>query len=236
MALLREGMARHGAAVFAHHQTNGKGQRSRTWQSGKNENIALSTIIEPGQINIYQPFHLSMVAALAVIELLSELTYGDVSIKWPNDIYWRDRKAAGILIENNWRGQEWTAAVIGIGININQVAFGELQHSAVSLKQISGQAQDPIKLARKLCDIIDARLSSAFESTVEEYHQCLYKINEQVLFQQHDQIFRATVKTVDADGTLVVEREVHKGDEPRPHSQLLRFAVGEIEWLKENQS
>ena len=98
MGLVREGMAQHGTAVFAHEQTRGKGQRNKQWLSGNRDNIALSLILNPGRILNTEVFILSMAAANAAFQLINRYIPEELSIKWPNDIYWRDRKAAGILI------------------------------------------------------------------------------------------------------------------------------------------
>lgn len=66
----------------------------------------------------------------------------ETKIKKPNDIYWRDRKAGGILIENMVRGTHWTWTVIGIGLNINQTHFSNEAGNPVSLKQITGKDWD----------------------------------------------------------------------------------------------
>ena len=64
---------------------------------------------------------------------------GKTKIKKPNDIYWGDRKAGGILIENVLRGQAWTWSVVGIGINIHQMEFSHEAGQPISLKQITGE-------------------------------------------------------------------------------------------------
>ena len=134
MGLVRAAMAQHGTAVFSHEQTKGKGQRNKNWLSSKNQNIAISVIVKPGKLSSSELFVLSMMTAVGVHEFLCRYAGDEVKIKWPNDIYWRDRKAAGILIENIWQAGHWEFAVIGIGINVNQSDFGKLGKKAVSLK------------------------------------------------------------------------------------------------------
>src|SRR5690242_6119133 len=115
MGLVRAGMAQHGTVVFTHDQTKGKGQRDKLWVSQKGRNVAMSVVIEP---NLPAPelFLLSMMTAVGVCDLFRSYVHEGIKIKWPNDIYWCDRKAAGILIENLWQGSEWKSAVVGIGI------------------------------------------------------------------------------------------------------------------------
>ncbi|MFL5808594.1 MAG: biotin--[acetyl-CoA-carboxylase] ligase, partial [Flavisolibacter sp.] len=177
MGLVREAMAQHGTAVFAHEQTSGKGQRSRQWSSQKNQNIALSVVIEPATLNCGHLFLLSMTIANCVHDFLSRYVKNDLTIKWPNDIYWCDRKAAGILIENLWQGQEWKFAIIGIGININQTEFGDLASKAVSLKQVTGKDHDPFGLSMELAQLLEESfqlLLSEPQRLIAEYRDNLY--------------------------------------------------------------
>ena len=123
MGLARAGMAQHGMVVFTHEQTKGKGQRAKEWLSQTGQNIAMSIIIEPSKLKVSGIFLLSMMTAVALQEFFGNFVADETKIKWPNDIFWRDRKAAGILIENLWQGSEWKFTVIGIGINVNQTDF-----------------------------------------------------------------------------------------------------------------
>src|SRR6202012_5219150 len=101
MGLATAGMAPHGTLVFAHDQWAGKGQRGRSWNSNPGANIVLSAVLEPVVLPLQQAFGLSVAVALACRDFFSSYAGSDVTtIKWPNDLYWNDRKAGGILIEN----------------------------------------------------------------------------------------------------------------------------------------
>jgi len=223
MGLVREAMAQHGTAVFTHEQTEGKGQRNRQWTSEKNQNIALSLVIEPGTLNCSHLFLLSMTIASVLHQFLSRYVKNDLKIKWPNDIYWRDRKAAGILIENVWQGNEWRYAVVGIGININQTDFGDLAMKAISLKQITDEKYDPLAMAKELCietgEYLN-KLRTQPEAIVSEYREKLYKLNEPVKLKKANRSFEAIIKDVDVDGRLVVDHGIEE-----------KFDLGEVEWI-----
>lgn len=223
MGMVHAGMAQHGTIVFAHEQTNGRGQRNKNWHSKKNNNIALSIILEPKDLTISQLFLLSMAVAIGTKNLFNSYADGDTKIKWPNDIYWRDRKAAGILIENVLQGNQWKYAIAGIGLNVNQTDFEELQMKAVSLKQITGEDHDPVRLAKELCVDLDEqfnKLNFHRDEISEEYKTSLYKLNETVRFKKENRIFNAVVKNVTVTGQLVVQHAVEE-----------IFEVGEVEWL-----
>ncbi|HMX79677.1 MAG TPA: biotin--[acetyl-CoA-carboxylase] ligase, partial [Ferruginibacter sp.] len=138
MAQVHAGLANHGLAWFAQEQTAGKGQRGKRWQTGKGKNIAMSLVLEPERFGRVKPFLLSASIALACHAFFEKYAGPPTRIKWPNDLYWGDRKAGGILIENVYHGKNWKWAVAGTGININEDRFDPELINPVSLYQITG--------------------------------------------------------------------------------------------------
>ena len=221
--LIHAGMARHGISVFAHEQNKGKGQRNKQWITQKSANIILSVIMEPNGLAISQGFLFSMAMALGVYQFFKNYAGDNCAIKWPNDIMWGDRKAGGILIENNIRGHLWKFAVVGVGLNINQTDFESLNNRAVSLKQITGQDYDLLFMAKNLGDALLTSLNDLVKDEAEvvtQYHQHLYKKDEAVTFKKGSRLFSATVIGVTNEGQLKVKNE-----------QEELFAVGEVEWV-----
>jgi BirA family biotin operon repressor/biotin-[acetyl-CoA-carboxylase] ligase len=164
-----------------------------------------------------------MLAAGAVLKFFNNYIGDEARVKWPNDIYWRDRKAAGILIENVWQGNEWKFAVIGIGINVNQTGFGELGTKAVSIKQITGKEFMPVELARELCTGFQRSLEQFLTNPgimVNHYKSNLYKLGETVRLKKENRIFDASIKDVNVEGQLVVQTAIEE-----------KYDVGEVEWL-----
>ncbi len=100
MAMVRNGLAKHGDGYFAMAQLQGKGQRGKTWVTEPGTNIICTLVMQPLAVLLHQQFAFSTAVSLAVRDFFDAYTGGDTTIKWPNDIYWRDRKAGGILIEN----------------------------------------------------------------------------------------------------------------------------------------
>jgi BirA family transcriptional regulator, biotin operon repressor / biotin---[acetyl-CoA-carboxylase] ligase len=258
----RQGSVKHGMAFFAHEQTAGKGQRGKEWITEKGANIILSILIQPAGFTINDQFKLSACIAGAVHQFFSKYAGDDTistesiekralprtikanaknsakdfktTIKWPNDIYWQDRKAAGILIENVIgpgtadhnpnSSSNWQWAVAGIGININQTVFAPQLHNPVSLKQITGKIFDPVQLAKELCIIINERynelLKNGFENIFNYYLQHLYKKDEKVKFKKDTRVFEALVKDVTKTGRLIVQHSIEE-----------EFDFGELEWV-----
>lgn len=222
MAKLHEGMAKHGMAWFAREQTGGRGQRGNSWQSRPNENIALSMVTMLPRLAVHSQFELSVCVALGVNDFLSLLQLPDIFIKWPNDIFINDRKAGGILIENQIQGSHISASIIGIGLNINQTLFDSSLAKAISLKQITGKNYDIIQLARDLHVSVLKRVNQVKQnkkSSLAEYNRALYKKDEKVKFKKGNIAFEAVVKSISADGRLILQHGDH--EEAYPFGELI---------------
>ena len=123
--------------VTAEYQTAGKGQGSHTWESERGANLLFSILIHPVGIKPARQFLLSEVWALSLRDSLGEYVDGIV-IKWPNDIYWFDKKISGTLIETHLSGGMVREVVIGTGVNVNQTVFLSDAPNPVSLRQACG--------------------------------------------------------------------------------------------------
>ncbi len=231
---LHEGLAHHGTAYFAHEQVTGKGQRGKSWTSEKEASLILSMVLNPQPLKLRQQFQLSACIAISVCEFFRKYAGEATRIKWPNDLYWHDRKAGGILIENiigrrgqagnNQQATNWLWAVAGVGININQTIFPEELKNPVSLKQITGKHFNPVELAKDLCFFINKNfkhlIASGFKNIYASYISHLYKINETVKLKKGNRIFEAMVKSISQEGELIVQHAVEE-----------EFGFDEIEWL-----
>ncbi|MFT3949634.1 MAG: biotin--[acetyl-CoA-carboxylase] ligase [Agriterribacter sp.] len=215
-------LAKHGDAWLALQQTQGKGQRSKHWITEPGQNITMSFVIEPGFLRPDNSFHLVAAVALGIYDFFKHYAGEETRIKWPNDIYWRDRKTVGILIENVIRDKKWLYAVIGVGININQTDFGAFK--ATSLSCITGKKYDVSLLAKELCGFLDKRyevLESSAEAILLDYQKALYKLNEKVIFKKENITFEAEVLGITNDGSLIVNAGKKK---------VLTW--GSVEWVK----
>ena len=225
----RQGLALHGVAIFAHEQVAGKGQRGKVWATERGSNIVLSIIINPQPLQLVQQFHLNACLAVAVHDFFSNYAGEETKIKWPNDLYWQDRKAGGILIESIVRSQEskpgsWEWAIAGIGININQTSFSGDLFNPVSLKQITGKDFNPVELAKELCAVIELRYAElnedGFENIYNTYLNYLYKINDRVKLKKGNIVFEALIKGVTPTGKLITQHSVEE-----------EFDFGKVEWV-----
>lgn len=149
----------HGTAIAARRQTAGRGQRGNSWESEPGCNLTFSLLIRPSVIDAAAQFELSMIVALGVCDALAAASGEEFEVKWPNDIYHRDRKICGILIENSLDGRRIGRSIAGIGINVNQEKFFSDAPNPVSLLNITG-SQTPLQpLLADVCERILTRLS-----------------------------------------------------------------------------
>ncbi len=240
MANVHAGLAKQGDAYFALQQTGGKGQRGKNWHTGNGKNIALSIIAEPAGLTVAEQFKLSASVALACFDFFSTYAGDETSIKWPNDIYWRDRKAGGVLIENiigpailqksnaeklnEVTGNQWKYAVLGIGININETVFDTSLKNVVSLKQITGKKFDVIALAKELHKKVLKRIGEIntlpFEKILQQYNAHLFKINSIARLKKGKVIFDTMIKGVTEKGQLYTVDTIDNF-----------FDFGEVEWV-----
>lgn len=223
MGLVQSGEAGHGSAFFALEQTAGKGQRGRSWTSVPGENIMVTVVLRPLSSILHQPYLLSAAIALACYDFFKVFAGDETSIKWPNDLYWRDRKAGGILIENIISAGEkgWQWAIVGMGININQATFGELNGKAVSLKQITGREFDIVVMLKELFTAIEKRYQSLNDSTklMADFNEALYMRGKSVRLKKGAIAFEAVIDQVNENGRLVTNG-----------SAQTEFQVGEVVW------
>jgi BirA family transcriptional regulator, biotin operon repressor / biotin---[acetyl-CoA-carboxylase] ligase len=224
MAKAQAHLAAHGSTWFAWYQKAGKGQRGKNWNAERGQNIMMSCVVEPGLLSIDNQFILSVMVALACHDFFSTYAGDETKIKWPNDIYWRDRKAGGILIENILKGKEWKFAIIGIGININQTLFLPNLPNPVSLKQITGKTFNVIDLAKQLCTLLEKRWqqlkTKPRSELMSEYSSLLYKRDRQVTFKKDNAFFEAKVTGVSDKGNLLIDTGVET-----------EIPFGAVEWI-----
>jgi len=206
MGLVHEGLASDGLICLARHQWAGKGQRGKIWQSEPGQNLIMSLIIEPQTLDLSQQFLLSASVALAILDLVLTISGNKWTVKWPNDIFWNDRKAAGILIESVIHGKNWPFAVIGIGMNLNQESFPAAIPNAISLKQITGDHYEPASFARRLAHLIQNRITQLKKDPDQissDFNQSLYRRNQVIALKKNHELFVTRLERVDPRGALI---------------------------------
>ena len=126
--------------VVADYQTAGRGMDKNRWESEAGMNLLFSIALNVNFLEAENQFKISQAVSVAIAETLSQFVDNkQLFIKWPNDIYFGDKKLAGMLIQNTIEGRMMGVSIIGIGLNVNQMEFSKDIPNPISLKMISGR-------------------------------------------------------------------------------------------------
>ena len=200
--------------VTAEFQTAGKGQRGNTWEAEEGKNLLFSFVLYPSFLEARRQFILSQIVSLAIKEELSRWS-DEITIKWPNDIYWKDKKICGILIENDLSGHHIRRSIAGIGININQEVFNSDAPNPVSLKQITGKEHDRYEILAHILRRVQIYYNSLqmedFAGYSDEistrYARSLFRRRGLHPYEDANGKFLARLLRVEQDGRFVLEDE-----------------------------
>ncbi|OJV39227.1 MAG: biotin--[acetyl-CoA-carboxylase] ligase [Bacteroidia bacterium 43-41] len=205
--LLKSQHLEEGSVVVADFQTAGRGQVGNSWYSDKGDNLLFSLLIYPTGIPANEQFIISRMVSLAIKNTLDQFA-DDIRIKWPNDIYWKERKIAGILIENSLQGKIIENSIIGIGLNLNQQIFPVELPNPVSLRQITATEQDKnyiLDLLLKEFFLLYRSLQQGEKQVIEdEYMLDLYRANGYYWYEDANGRFQAEIDNVLPSGHLVL--------------------------------
>ena len=200
-----------GTTVWAIDQYGGRGQQGTTWSSEPGKNLTFSILKLFEGLQIQEQFILNMAVSISIYQTLDELGIPDVHIKWPNDILSGTEKICGILIENIVKSDQLKVAIIGIGINVNQVDFTDLP-KASSMKLKGGKDYD----LELVLDLLIAHLQSTihelgadkFTELQRIYKNRMYRINRVSSFELPDgSKVNGIIRGISNQGELQVELE-----------------------------
>lgn len=209
----------------ARHQTAGRGQGGNQWEDAEGQNLLFSIQIRPVEVAIDHQFVLAMAEALALKRALD--AYADsMELKWPNDIYHRDRKLSGTLIETAVSGGRLKRMILGTGINVNQRRFTSDAPNPVSLSQITGSDESIDHLLERILQAFDDYyrrvLEGDYSGISREYHEALYRRKGFYRYRDADGEFDAELVGVAYDGRLSL-----RDSEGRQRS----YAFKEVEFI-----
>lgn len=208
--LLKESEYAEGSIVSALFQSTGKGLGQNTWESEKGKNLIFSLVLYPDFLSLEMNFLLSKTISLGLVNYLNTKT-NHIKIKWPNDIYYQNKKIAGILIENSIKGSIIKQSIIGIGLNLNQISFISNAPNPISLSQITGKNysidQEVVKLRQNIRFFYDKLKAGKFGEINKEYLKCLYRFNETHSFKSGNKTFNGSIKGINEFGHLQVLTE-----------------------------
>lgn len=193
--------------VSADLQLKGRGQMGAEWFSDKGKNLTISILKKLDSFHIENQFDLNCIVSLAIFDVLYESRVPNLSVKWPNDILSGNQKICGILIENILKGKFIHMVILGIGLNVNQIDFGEIEKVS-SLKLILGRDLE----LDTLIELITKRLKYYFEvpsfKLRENYLKILFRKDQPSTFKNLiNEKFIGIIRGVDTTGKLMVELE-----------------------------
>jgi BirA family transcriptional regulator, biotin operon repressor / biotin---[acetyl-CoA-carboxylase] ligase len=214
-----------GTVIMAESQTAGRGQQQNRWHSKAGKNLTFSLLLNPVFLPVSQQFDLTRTVSVGIINAFEPILGNQLKIKWPNDIYYADKKLGGILIENLLQGNQIKNSVIGIGLNINQQSFPLDVPGAVSLKQILHKDYELKSLLSEICKNIEAAYlnikAGRFEFVRKAYSDRLYWLNEDKMFKANGLIFKGRIVDVRESGLLVIKKGLDE----------IEYNLKEIEFL-----
>ncbi len=213
--------------IYTDNQNQGRGQRGNFWESERKKNLTFSVVWFPEFLKANEQFYLLKSVAMAIIDFLFPLIKDELKIKWSNDIYVKDKKIAGILIENVIKGEFIKQSVIGIGININQIKF--FYPNTISLKEILNKDFSLERLLKKVLNHLKFRYEELekknFLSLSEEYLKFLYRFNKFYTYEvicKKNYFILAKIKDVENNGLLILEKK---------NGGILKFSFKELRFI-----
>jgi len=202
--------AAEGLCIVAREQTHGRGRLDHSWHSPKDAGLYFSIVLRP-QLKTETWSLITLMAALAVSDALFKSCDLRADIKWPNDICVSDRKVGGILAETI-ETDNGTAAIVGIGINLNKAAFPPgVGERALSVESATGRQPDRELVLQKLVQAVSERYdllqsSGGPEHTIREWcANSTYAMGRRVRVSIVNDAFEGITRGLESDGALRVE-------------------------------
>ncbi len=202
-----------GTVVWALSQTKGRGQLNNTWLTAPSENITLNILLRPSLLHVNEIFRLSKAIALAVNDILNQFIGSQVAIKWPNDIFFKSQKVAGILIENSIQGDLVKSSIIGIGINVNQNEFLS-ENNPTSIYNVTGIRIDLEEVKEVLLQNVNKQYlllqQKNYVEIDQNYFQNLFQVDKLQNFIINEEIISCVVNEVLPDGSIILTIDEEK--------------------------
>lgn len=198
--------------VVTDYQSAGKGMGTNVWESERGKNLLFSLLVHPLWLGIHKQYLMSMVQAVSLWEALSDYVENPtlLTIKWPNDIYYKDCKLSGTRIDLNLQGMKIQDMVIGTGVNVNQLHFTGTAPNPVSLSQISGLTYSLSQILSSIIDAFERNYALLYageeQGIIKKYHDHLYRKTGMHRYRDKDGEFFAEIVSVASNGILTLKR------------------------------
>ena len=212
--LLNEGVDIVNNVVVTDFQTSGKGQGKNVWQSEDGKNLLFSIALDMSFLKAENQFLLTQIVSVTMIDVLKKyLPEESLFIKWPNDIYFNDKKIAGILIKNEIKGMMMGTSIIGIGLNVNQTSFDESLPNPISMKMITGKEYNLETLLNDICFELKTNANSqqptanSQQPTANSYIKYLYRYKQWASYEHEGAVKEMMIIGYDQFGRLILKEK-----------------------------
>lgn len=207
----KEQVLESGFVLWADEQCSGRGQMGTAWQSEPGKNLTFSIFIRWKDFPVEEQFLFQQMISLSLVYILESYGIRDLKVKWPNDIYHKDSKIAGILVENSLSGFKIDSGIIGIGLNVNQLEFNIPGKRICSMKMILNEDINRTELIQKIAsDLLfkSRNILKNKEVYQSSYLEQLYHGEGLHWYMDHKKNrFRASIAGIDSNGKLILQKE-----------------------------
>ncbi|ASA55527.1 bifunctional biotin--[acetyl-CoA-carboxylase] ligase/biotin operon repressor BirA [Vibrio gazogenes] len=208
----RVGSLTSGTVCLAEYQQKGRGRRGRHWVSPFGANLYFSMYwrLDAGMA---AAMGLSLVVGVAVVDALKTLGVDEIKLKWPNDLYYQDKKLAGILVEMSGQAGEAAHLVIGMGMNLSMAPqTQQIDQPWSSLAEVIGK--DPIDrnalavaLIQSWTQTMETYEREGMQNFVERWNKVDNFIDRPVKLLMGERVITGIERGIDAHGAVLLETE-----------------------------
>jgi len=226
LRFIANGKALEGWVLQTDEQTDGRGAGQNVWESEPGKNLTFSLILQPHFIRAEEQFVLTQCISLSLYHLLEKrLGRKDLFIKWPNDLWFQEKKIAGVLIQNVISGNQILYSVVGVGLNVNQKKFFSDAPNPASLVHFTGNEENPDALLHEVLQQFQIRYNALKKNAFageKEYLARLYRLGRWGKYRDENGVFEARMIGVNHYGQLLLRD--HDGKERV-------YGFKEVEWI-----
>lgn len=208
--------------VYTFNQFKGRGREERSWLTFPDKNIALSVLYRP-ELPVTNTIWYIASLSISMIRVLQRRSVRGLWIKWPNDVFIRDAKIAGVLAELVWKGGRQERLIAGIGININASPdeLSQIDQKATSVFAETGVTIPLEPLVFEMADEMEALyrliLSGDIDTLRQEWLKYSPVIGLKALWEFQGQSITGIITRIDHDGFLYLddgdtEHQIVSGD------------------------
>lgn len=202
-----------GTVIFTNHQTKGRGRFNRVWIGDDSDNIFMSLILKPKNIQNYPFSNLTQYLSVCICKFIEKEFNLLPQIKWPNDILVNNAKLSGILAETQVSNNKITAIVLGLGLNVNMnsESLNKIDQKATSVKLLTGENYNSETLLHQLLDVFfenyDNFVKNGFTFIKEDYLKRCHFLGKNILISENGEKKQYFAKSIDDDGLLIALNE-----------------------------